>query len=403
MAKALYIVVIMAIVVLMTCCDDNTKRYADILAQGGSKDYAVNPRQAGKGLHILFLGDTGFGESYQPSSFFESREYGYFLEKVNPLLSGADLVIANLETPLTDLAESPFSGEKDYIHRGNPHETPAVMKNHNIRFVSLANNHTLDCGVEGLSQTLQVLAENDIECFGAGMNSSQAFKPLHYNLMIDDHSLRLIVASGFEYRRRYDSKYHFYAGDNRGGVNRWKIKNATEQIRAIRQEDRDAFIVAFPHWGRNYRFKTRGQTKLAHALIDAGSDLVVGHGAHTLQEIERYRGKWIIYSLGNFVFNSPGRYTSENAAPFSLAACLSALDRDGKLALTLRLYPILSDNQQTGYQPRPVTQEEMDSVRGIILQHSPDFANFQRQMSVGEDEIGFFLALDIALTKSGNK
>ncbi len=396
MVKAANIAIMIAIVVLMTCCDgDNTGLYVDILAQEGSEDYEVYPKEAGKGLSVLFVGDTSFGENYHKKSFFESRGYDYFLKKVDQLVQRSDLVIANLETQLTDLTKPPLSWMKRYIHRGDPRKTPNALKNHNIRFVSLANNHTLDYGVEGLSQTLQVLKENGIVPFGAGLNTSQALKPLRFNLMLEDRPLHLVIASGFEYKRLQNLVYHFYAKENHGGVNRWKRKDAAVQIRAIRQADRNAFIVAFPHWECNYRFKTRGQTKLAHTLIEAGSDLVIGHGAHMLQEVEFYRGKWILYSLGNFVFNSPGRYEKEHVDPFSLAASLDAVDRGGQLSLILRLYPIFSDNRLTDYQPRLVTREELDRVKSILLQRSPDPVYLQKQLKVGKDEVGFFLALGI--------
>jgi len=394
--KAANIAVMIAIVVLMTCCDgDNTRLYVDILAQEDSEDYEVFPKKAGKGLSVLFVGDTSFGESYHKKSFFESKGYDHFLEKVDPLIQRSDLVIANLETPLTDLPKSPLFWKKKYTHWGDPRKAPTALKNHNIGFVSLANNHTMDYDVEGLLQTLQVLKESGIVSFGAGLNASQALKPLRRHLMLGDRSFHLVVASGFEYKRLYNYIYRFYAKEDRGGVNRWTRKDAAQQIRAIRQADRHAFIVAFPHWGRNYRFKTRGQTKLAHTLIEAGSDLVIGHGAHILQEIEFYRDKWILYSLGNFVFNSPGRYQKEHVDPFSLAVSLDAVDRDGQLSLILRIYPVFSDNRLTGYQPRLVTREELDRVRSILLQRSPDPVYLQKQLKAGKDEVGFFLALGI--------
>ncbi len=365
------------------------------LAQSGEEDSDEPPKEVGEDLRILFVGDTSFGENYIRKSFIEYRGYDYFLEKLAALSRGSDMVIANLETPLTDLDKSPLSWKKRYIHWGDIDKAPTTLENYNVRFVSLANNHTMDYGLEGLTQTMLALQRSGIAWFGAGLDASQAAKPLRSSFMVGKHPFNLVVASGFDYEILYSFLYHTYANENHGGVNRWKGKDAVQQISRIRQSDSDAFIVAFPHWECNYRFKTREQMKLAHTLIEAGSDLVIGHGAHMLQEIEYYRGKWILYGLGNFVFNSPGRYQKVGLDPFSLAASLDVVDKEERLTLTLRLYPIFSDNRITKYQPRLVTREELNRVKSTLLKRSPDPEHLQKELMVGEDEIGLFLALDV--------
>ena len=73
------------------------------------------------------------------------------------------------------------------------------------------------------------------------------------------------------------------------------------QVVALRREDPTVFVIAFPHWGRDYEQITANQRRLGRALVDAGVDLVIGHGAHLLQGLELYRGRWIAYGIGNFV------------------------------------------------------------------------------------------------------
>ena len=246
-----------------------------------------------------------------------------------------------------------------------------------------------------MRQSLEALETRSIAWFGAGTNELLASAPLVRDFIIGEKRFRLVVVAGFEHRWDYRLAYGFYAKKGRGGVNGWTRRKAADQIRQIRQVDQHAFIVALPHWGRNYRFKTGAQTKLAHALIDAGADLVMGHGSHILQEIEHYRGRWILYSLGNFVFNSPGRYQKESVHPFSLAARLEVSEQADVLALTLRLYPIFSDNLITNYQPYLVTTEQRNTVQRILLEHSPKPEYLQNELSVGEDEVGKFLALKV--------
>ena len=346
-----------------------------------------------KAIDVLFVGDTSFGENYHDSNFFENRQYDFFLEKLVPLLKQPDFVIANLETPITNLLTSPLDRKKKYIHWADIRKTPKTLKKYNIHCVSLANNHTMDYGLKGLQQTMAVLGKHQIQWFGAGLNASQASQPIYKKFAIGQKTFQLIVIAGFEHRNHYNTRYNYYATENIGGVNKWKPREAIDQLGQIRQSNAEAFIVAYPHWGKDYSFKTRKQTKLAHTLIDAGADLVIGHGAHILQEIENYHGHWILYNLGNFVFNSSGRYQKRKVDPFSLTARLNVSHQKNGLALELVLYPIFSDNRLSNYHPRPVTEKEMDKVQDIIFQRSPPY--LRQKMRIGRDETGFFLALNV--------
>ncbi|MBW1742511.1 MAG: CapA family protein [Deltaproteobacteria bacterium] len=353
------------------------------------------PSLSQRSLHVLFVGDTSFGENYHDKSFFESRGYDFFLKELDPLLCQSDLVIANLETPLTNLDRSFLEGKKRFIHWGDIQKTPKTLQDHHIRFVSLANNHTLDYGIVGLLQTQEALNKNDIAWFGAGADELEASEPLRRSFTVEGYPFELIVVSGFAYGPRHDSLFHCYANGDVGGVKMWTIRRAADQLLRIRQADNNAFIVAFPHWGQDCQFKDDGQTKLAHTLIDAGADLVIGHGSHIFQEIEQYRGRWIIYSLGNFAFNFPGSCQKFNAHPFSLTASLEVTRQEESLVLALKLYPILSDNLICHYQPRLVTNEELSRIKDILIWRSLEPAFLQKHVRTGEDKVGGFLALEM--------
>ncbi len=353
-------------------------------------------------ISVLFVGDTSFGENYQLAiekkegeNILKTKGYDYSLKNFSSILRHADLVIANLETPLTSIPESPLAGKKKYLHAGDVVRTPATLRKHNISTVSLANNHTMDFGIEGVEQSLEALEKSDMHVFGAGLSESEASRSFRKNFELYDKTIRLVVVAGFEYTKHYDETYAFYANGNTGGVNAWTTEIAVKQVEAIRKADHNAFIVAFPHWGRNYAWKTEEQTKLAHALIDADADLIIGHGAHMLQEIEQYKDRWIIYGLGNFVFNSPGRYRKMKAAPFSLAARLDMVEQKREITFTLKLYPILSDNMITNYQPRFVTEREFKRVHNLLIKHSPDPENLQNRLISGTDEYGLYFSLDV--------
>jgi poly-gamma-glutamate capsule biosynthesis protein CapA/YwtB (metallophosphatase superfamily) len=324
----------------------------------------------GMRLSIIFVGDTSFGENYQEKikgrggeNILKTKGYAYNLKNFDIFLKKADLVIANLETPVTDLPSSPLEGEKTYLHWSDPLKTPKNLKEHNIRVVSLANNHSLDFGPLGLQQSLEILKKHNLRWLGAGLDEASASKLLCFDYLLTGQLFRLIIAAGFEYRYNYDHIYNFYADGDKGGTNAWAAASAFRQIKSIRYANPEAFVVAYPHFGKNYARKTEEETKLAHALIDRGADLVIGHGAHVLQEIELYQGRWIVYNLGNFVFNSTGRYKKKEIDPFSLMANLSVARKKNGLSVSLRLYPIFSDNRITLFQPHFVTDNQFEKAQ----------------------------------------
>ena len=346
------------------------------MTEAGSRHLVAHPRTAGR-LDILFVGDTAFGEGYQRdraalglTNILESRGYLACFEGLTGLLAQADLVVANLETPLSHRDPPASSPARQWRHKGDPGRSATALRTLGLRAVSLANNHAGDLGAAGIIDTLAVLDRWDIVGFGAGQTQAEARAPL----MIEssgENPLRCAVVTGDSGR---------WAGaltdDPRGAR---PIKAATSALRVgtvqtgLERTHRRFPVVAFPQWGANYQWATPLQRRLGARLLGAGADLVLGHGAHCLQEIERQAGRWIIYSLGNFMFASPGRYNRFRAPPYSLAARLRLVaDADGRTRIIgLRLYPIVSDNRRTDYRPRPVTQDEAAEVRRLFAHRCP--------------------------------
>lgn len=359
---------------------------------------------------VTFLGDLYPGEYYQQrlervggANLLKTKGYRYSFDRIHGLIRDQDALVANLETPLTDAARSPFLGEKKYLHYGDIRETPQLLDNYGIRQVSLANNHVLDYGVAGLEQTLAVLGSHGIGAFGAGLSAAAAAEPMVLQKKPGD-AVRIVVAAGFEYREEYERRYNYYASAFRAGgvrmlnvgagVNGWTAGTAAAQLQALREANPDAYLIAFPHWGKNYAWKTAGQTAMAEAMIDAGADLIIGHGAHALQEIDEYKGKWIVYSVGNSVFNSPGRYAKMGSVRASLVARLSVEARGGlRPAVTVRLYPILSDNLLTGYQPRPLGYDEVVAVREALRSLNSTRVNVEKTLEIEKDPRGYCFRL----------
>jgi len=328
-------------------------------------------------LSVLFLGDTHFGDNYQYDPKFNRgvnviNEYGhdYFFENVKNILRSSDVTICNLETPLTK-TPAPVSALKPYLHWSDPDKTAKYLIKYNIKNVTLGNNHVLDQGVTGFTETINSLQNAGINCFGAGNNSVEAIQPL----INDVKGVKLIVFGGFEYRAKYDAVYNFYADSLKAGVNRLDTIKLNEQILNYRKYFPDARIVIYPHWGSNYKQVNPRQIAFARSWINAGADIIIGHGAHTVQDIEMYKGKWIIYNIGNFIFNAPGRYQTTRAKPYGLMIRM-VFSKDADKIL---LYPIHTNNKANDYQIRELNEEEFTELEDYLLKGKFNYSSFQKK------------------------
>ncbi len=358
------------------------------------------PQPARTGYNVLFVGDTSFGENYQQAAkasggtdVLARKGYDWPLSRLKALLGSSDLIIANLETPLTRRPKSNLEGLKKYLHWSDPEEAAAALARHKISVVSLANNHTLDYGAEGLGDTLLALKKHGIASYGAGKGDLAAAGPYRHRFPVGGRRRELAVIGAFEYRSKYDETYRFYASGNRAGVHPLDMDRLSVQIERLKRKDPELFVVVTPHWGRNYGWRRERETLAARRMIDAGADLVIGHGAHHFQAIERYKGRWIVYNLGNFVFNSQGRYAENKSHAASLAAQLRLRTVAGKLCWSLRCYPLLSDNLRTGYRPRLLSSREFASARGVLVRRSPNPADWRSRAVAGRDGIGHYVEL----------
>jgi len=324
---------------------------------------------------VLFLGDTYFGESYR-SPLAGQAEYDAMLAAFAPMLASAALVVANLEAPITTVESVPAGKQKRWMHRAEPQATVGALTAAGIDVLSLANNHAMDYGAAGLEETLRYLEAAELRACGAGSTAAAAETPVELR-----DSLPLVLLCAHEFRVDDLLRFDVYAEAGKSGVNQLSPARVAEQIAAVRAATPGAFVVAFPHWGDNYEMAGERQRRDGRALIDAGVDLVIGHGAHQLQEVERYRGRWIVYGIGNFVFGSPGRYALYDAPPFSLIARLDLGDRPG-----LRLYPIVTDNALVGYRPRFATAAEFRQAGDLLRLDL---------FGEGQDEFGRYLLLPL--------
>lgn len=215
-----------------------------------------------------------------------------------------DCTIVNLETSITDSGE--FWPDKTVHYRMSPRNAP-VLTAVPIDVVTLANNHVLDFGRGGLTQTLEILDELGVRQAGAGGDLSEARAPAVVDVRAGARVLVIAVGAASS-----GIPLEWAAGDGRAGVyragrlGRSEVAEIREQLEAVRRPGDIA--VASLHWGPNWGFDvSRRQQRFARALIDgARVDLVFGHSSHHIKGIELHRGRPIVYGAGDLLDDYEG-------------------------------------------------------------------------------------------------
>jgi poly-gamma-glutamate capsule biosynthesis protein CapA/YwtB (metallophosphatase superfamily) len=295
---------------------------------------------------IAFLGDTLLGDQFHDLL----REDGYDrpLRRLAPLLARADLTVVNHEGALTaegrGLAGIPQRTQ--LWMRADP-ESAAALAASGVRLVSLANNHALDYGLDGLAETLATLDAHGIAHCGAGPTEAEARQPR----VLTIGGIRVGFLSCIQRYDMYES--WLYADGSHGGCNLLRARAVRRDLPRL-TETADVGIMLV-HWGRNYRDVTPAQERWAPRLAAAGADLVIGHHPHIAQRVEILDGCPVLYSLGNGAFGTYGGFAQLRQAPYGLVA-LVEIEPPGRLS-ALELHPIDVDNRASGFQPAPVQGE----------------------------------------------
>lgn len=276
-----------------------------------------------KGARVLVVGDMMFDRYVRQVSYNKGGDYIFSCEDSNGItlgdfLKSADLVVGNLEGPITENASrsmySETGNESNYIFTF-PTGTAELLAKNNIKLVSLANNHINNFGEIGIASTKKYLAEAGVEYFGLPANRESLVSEEE----IQGHKLSFIAYNEF------------------GTI------VAEDVIEKIKEEKlKDQIIIVYAHWGDEYALPPTRVKKLARTFVDAGADIIIGSHPHIVQESENYKDKIIYYSLGNFIFD---QYFDEkvseglvlelkiNNGNISIYKHFISLNRDGRTCL----------------------------------------------------------------------
>ena len=231
----------------------------------------------------------------------------------------ADIRITNLECVV---ATQGSAGDKMFTFRAHPRVIPVLQRHFDA--VTLANNHSGDFGPEAFAEMLNLLQNAGLAQVGGGMNLRQAHAPL----VFERKGLRIAVLSYNEFQPR-----SFEANHNLPGTAWSEDERVVADIRAARRVHRADLVIPIMHWGwENEPVANARQRQLARRMVQAGADAVIGGHPHVTQDIEHYRGKPIVYSVGNFIMKE-----TDNANQRIGWVLRLDLDRRGVTALSTRV------------------------------------------------------------------
>lgn len=234
---------------------------------------------------IVFTGDIAF------SRYFKNawKDNGCLSEGIMQYLDKANYVVANVECPLTT---NQIKSKRPLNHMGDPH-AGEYLRRMNILNWTLANNHIMDCEADGLRDTLRCAEENGCQAIGAGENEAEASRPL---ILGDEVKVGILAVAG--------DWAHVKAGkDTPGALTIDKTDIIADAIRELRKTV--DWVVVAAHNGDEYTDLVLPYRREQYIkLLKLGADIVVGHHPHVVQQYEYFGKKLIVYSLGNFIFDT---------------------------------------------------------------------------------------------------
>lgn len=279
-----------------------------IAAFGASSGESAGLPPSGHGPAALVLAAAGDAmlDRGVASSLARMGEGWAFSGSANDL-SSADIAFLNLETSVS--ARGARLAGKGIWFRTSP-ERLGLLADAGIDVVSVANNHIMDYGEEALLDTLSHLDEHGISYVGAGPGLKEA----RMGRILEVNGLKVGFLAYSDFHDIFWSVFErktFGAGEGKPGIAPALPYYMEEDIKRLKRTA--DFVIVSVHWGVEYSPMPDGaQIARAHAAIDAGADVVLGHHPHVLQPFEAYEGGLVFYSLGNFVFDQRKPRTVES-------------------------------------------------------------------------------------------
>jgi poly-gamma-glutamate synthesis protein (capsule biosynthesis protein) len=297
-------------------------------------------------MRLLFVGDVMLGRLVNEVLKVKPPKYPW--GNTLSVFKKADICFCNLECVISDWG-SPWSAPPKVFHFRTDAKNINVLKEAQIRAVSLANNHALDFEYEAVFSMLKALDKEGIKHAGAGADISKASKPAI--LEIEGKKIALIAFT--------DNEPAWEAKAGKPGVffvpTDWKNWRTDDLLSLIRKtRDQVDFLIASAHWGPNWGYYPPPEhITLARMLIDTGADIVYGHSPHVVRGIEIYKKRIIFYSAGDFIDDYAVDEIERNDQSF-----IFVIETDLKNLSGIHLYPTVIRS----FQARMAKGEERETI-----------------------------------------
>ena len=283
--------------------------------------------------------DEAFDYSTSLNAYFENYGKEYFLQNVKSIFEADDLTIANNEGTFTD---SSSREDKTFAFKA-PASFAGIYSSSSVEAVNTANNHSHDYGEQSFQDTMDALDAQGIVHFGYDETAVMDIKGVKVGLV---------------------GIYELYDHLERE-------QQLKDNIAKVKEDGAELIIVIF-HWGNEKEtVPDSNQTTLGHLAIDLGADLVCGHHPHVLQGIEEYKGKNIVYSLGNFCFGGNSNMSDKDTAMFRQSFTIdgegNVLDND---AVEIIPFSASSVSNRNDYHPTPAVGEQRERIIKKLTDYS---------------------------------
>lgn len=260
--------------------------FSSILNDSNNEKYTQN--DVSDEVKMIAVGDIMLSREVE-RKMINNGDFKYPFLKTAEKTNTGDIIFGNLETSIIN---GRAIQNNEMVFRTDLRAVEGlVFAGFNV--LSLANNHIMNFGRDGLESTIKILDENNISHIGAGMSEEEIYKPV-----IKDIKGTKFAFLGFTYNfdQRKSSNGEIY------GMANMSIAKMEENVKKTKSKN-DIVIISM-HAGTEYKISSSSfQENFAQRAIDAGADLIIGHHPHVVQNVQKYKQGYIIYSLGNFVFD----------------------------------------------------------------------------------------------------
>lgn len=296
------------------------------------------------GTDVNFSSDTSFNTKYEAVD-----DPSYFLANVADIFKNDDLTVVNMEGTLTT---SSTRQDKTFAFKG-PADYAQILVKGNVETASLANNHSRDYGEQSYTDTISALENAGIGTFG--------YDRIDYR---DVNGVKVALIGTYELAKHLD------------------IQDELKQNIKTAKENGAQLVAVYFHWGTEKEtVPNETQIQLGHIAVDEGADLVIGSHPHVIQGYEKYNGRYIVYSLGNFCFGGNPNPSDKDCMIFQQTFTVTGNDVATDDNINVIPCSISSVSNSNNYQPTPATGDEKTRIEAKIKKSNDSIATLSDKVS----------------------